>query len=195
MSFGNGESSHFRWVNTLFRRGPFQRVLVPCRAECDNPFRNLSLSLHCETVPVSFSPWWFNTFLRRGTPPFKRFLVSCRAEVTAHTEGDMGFPGDDRTICRGSVRVPKGGERGRDTGSLGGKGECVPDNVTIVELTVLRVWYPSWVPDTLLNKRQVSDLPSAAAPGVRSNIIHRYTLSLAPKARDSVAVGDMRRLG
>lgn len=45
--------------------------------------------------------------------------------VTAHTEGDMGFPGDDRTLCRGSVRVPKGGERGRDTGSLGGKGECV----------------------------------------------------------------------
>jgi len=45
--------------------------------------------------------------------------------VTAHTEGDMGFPGDDRTLCRGSVRVPKGGERGRDTGSFGGKGECV----------------------------------------------------------------------
>jgi hypothetical protein len=45
--------------------------------------------------------------------------------VTAHTEGDMEFPGDDRTFCRGSVRVPKGGERGRDIGSLGGKGECV----------------------------------------------------------------------
>ena len=38
----------------------------------------------------------------------------------------MGFPGDNRALCRGSVRVPKGGERGRDTGSLGGKGvECV----------------------------------------------------------------------
>jgi hypothetical protein len=39
--------------------------------------------------------------------------------------------------------------------------------------------------DTLPNKRQVSDLqftlPSAAARGVRSNIIPRYTLSLAPK--------------
>ena len=42
--------------------------------------------------------------------------------VTGYTEGEMGFPGDDRTLCRASVRVTKGG----DTGSLGGKGfECV----------------------------------------------------------------------
>ena len=48
-------------------------------------------------------------------------------DVTAHTEGDRGLPGDGRTFCRGSVRMPNGGERGRpiafrDTGSLGGKG-------------------------------------------------------------------------
>ena len=47
--------------------------------------------------------------------------------VTAHTEGDRGFPGNGRMLCRGSVRVPRGGDRGspiafRDKGSLGGKG-------------------------------------------------------------------------
>jgi hypothetical protein len=39
--------------------------------------------------------------------------------------------------------------------------------------------HPSGVPDTLPNKRQVSDLqftlPSAAAPGFRPNVIPRYT--------------------
>ena len=32
--------------------------------------------------------------------------------VIAHTEGDRGFPGDGWTHCRGSVRVPRGGESG-----------------------------------------------------------------------------------
>ena len=51
--------------------------------------------------------------------------------VIAHTEGDRGFPGDGWTHCRGSVRVPRGGESGSpiafcDKGSLGGKGvKCV----------------------------------------------------------------------
>jgi hypothetical protein len=50
--------------------------------------------------------------------------------VTAHTEGDRGFPGNGRTLCRGSVRVPRGGERGgpiafRDKGSLGARESSV----------------------------------------------------------------------
>ena len=125
------------------------------------PENTASIPSFAEPIPESDPKFSLVPF-----PPSRRMSPTA-TESLAFSPPNTTLSGDEtKSPTRGSLR-------------------CCSDNVTIVELTVLRVWYPSWVPDTLPNKRQVSDLqftlPSAAAPGVRPNIIPRYTLFLAPK--------------